>query len=410
VKSRPLRVAWLAPYDTQQLQPEVRFVRETWPHTSGWIVNLAKALVRQSDVDLHILTASSGILSHHNVSKDGMTFHVIRHTVPFTARGFPRYMRLDVVTRYVTLRRRMKQVLEALQPDIIHVHGTENGYALAVFDTDKPIIVSLQGLVSAIAPSSGSVFLHLQAQIERSVIRAARYVGTRTAWANDLVRGLNAAAILYHLPEAINPVFFSVSPRPKAANILMVGTIVQRKGIEDALAAMPLVIERCEGARLIVVGDGRADYVAQLQRTASAAGIGDHIEWLGRKTPEEIAELHAASTVLIHPSHVDNSPNSIAEAMASGLPVVASDAGGIPSMIEHGATGLLIPSRQHRQLAEAIIRLLNNPGQRHELARRARCVARERHFPGCVASTTLDAYRDVIERANGTASRPHQRH
>jgi glycosyltransferase involved in cell wall biosynthesis len=298
----------------------------------------------------------------------------------------------------------MKQVLEALQPDIIHVHGTENGYALAVFDTDKPIIVSLQGIISAIAPTSGSVFLHLQAQIERSVIRAAQYVGTRTAWANDVVRNLNATATLYHLPEAINPVFFGVSPRAETANILMVGSILQRKGIEDALAAMPVIIERCEGARLIVVGDGRADYVAKLQRKANAAGIGNRIEWLGRKTPEEIAGLHAASTVLIHPSHIDNSPNSVAEAMASGLPVVASDAGGIPSMIEHGVTGLLVPTRNHRRLAEAIITLLTNPAERLELAKRARCVARERHFPDCVAATTLRAYRDVIERATVAAS------
>ena len=74
------------------------------------------------------------------------------------------------------------------------------------------------------------------------------------------------------------------------------------------------------------------------------------------------------SAVLIHPSHIDNSPNSVAEAMASGLPVIASNVGGIPSMIENGVTGLLVEPRNHRQLAEAVISLLHNEAERKRLA------------------------------------------
>ncbi len=84
--------------------------------------------------------------------------------------------------------------------------------------------------------------------------------------------------------------------------------------------------------------------------------------------------------------------------MASGLPVVASDVGGIPSMIEHGATGLLAEPGNHRQLAEAIIALLDDEAYRKRLAGRAKQVAFERHFPSQVAEKTLNVYREIMAR------------
>ena len=140
------------------------------------------------------------------------------------------------------------------------------------------------------------------------------------------------------------------------------------------------------------------DYLKALKQRTISAGTANHIEWLGFKTADEIRALHSTSDVLIHPSHLDNSPNSVAEAMASGLPVVASNVGGIPSMIEHGVTGLLVEPRNHRQLAEAVISLLNDERERERLAKRARDVAFERHLPSKVARKTLSVYEDIISK------------
>ena len=127
-------------------------------------------------------------------------------------------------------------------------------------------------------------------------------------------------------------------------------------------------------------------------------GTGDHVEWLGSKTVEEIAALHGSSALLIHPSHVDNSPNSVAEAMVSGLSIVASNVGGIPSMIEHAVSGILVEPRNHRQLAEAVILLLHNEAERERLAKKAKEVAREQHLPPRVAEKTVSVYEDIIAR------------
>ena len=84
--------------------------------------------------------------------------------------------------------------------------------------------------------------------------------------------------------------------------------------------------------------------------------------------------------------------------MVSGLPVIASNVGGIPSMIENGATGLLVEPRNHRQLAEAVIALLHNEAERKRLASMAKEVAFERHLPSKVAEKTLSVYDDIVAK------------
>jgi glycosyltransferase involved in cell wall biosynthesis len=147
-----------------------------------------------------------------------------------------------------------------------------------------------------------------------------------------------------------------------------------------------------------VVGEGPPAYLAELKRRAQEIGVDGSIDWLGFKTAAEIAALHTRSALLIHPSHLDNSPNSVAEAMASGLPVIASNVGGIPSMIEHNRTGLLVAPRNHRELAQAMIALLRSRSERVRLAGAAKEVALARHLPGYVAEQTLHVYRDVLAK------------
>jgi len=173
---------------------------------------------------------------------------------------------------------------------------------------------------------------------------------------------------------------------------------VQRKGIEEALRAMRIVGAACPSAKLLVVGEGRPDYLEGLKQQTKSTGIEANVEWLGFKTADEIAALHALSAILIHPTYLDNSPNSVAEAMASRLPVIASNVGGIPSMIENGVTGLLIEPGNDRQLAEAIIALLHNEAERKRLASRAKEVAFERHLPSQVAEKTMSIYDDIITK------------
>jgi glycosyltransferase involved in cell wall biosynthesis len=393
-----VRIAWLGGYPLRLLQPELSILRRSQDHPASWIVNLARALSETDDLELHVITAGSGIRENQTITKHGITFHVMRHTFPFTIRGFPEYMPLDVMTRYTSLRKQVKKVILELQPKLIHVHGTEYGYGLAALATNFPTIVSIQGIVNLCARVSPSLVFRLQDPIELHVIRNAKYFGSRTAWANSFIRNLNNSATIYDLPEAVDDLFFRKVSKQSTENILMVGSVIQRKGIEDALDAMSIVVARCPSAKLLIVGDGKPDYLKELKQRTKYSQIETNVEWLGFKTAEEISALHAVSAVLIHPSHIDNSPNSVAEAMVSGLPVIASNVGGIPSMIENGVTGILVEPKNYCQLAEAVIALLHNKAQRMRLASRAKEVAFERHLPSKVAEKTVSVYADIVAK------------
>jgi glycosyltransferase involved in cell wall biosynthesis len=252
--------------------------------------------------------------------------------------------------------------------------------------------------VNLLAGVSPSFLYRRQAPLERHVIRTAKYFGSRTAWADTFIRNLNGTATIYDLPEAVNPFFFKIESDQSTPTILMVGSVEQRKGITEALRAMSIIAAAYSSAKLLVVGEGKPDYLEELKHLTRSIRIEANVQWLGFRTAEEIAALHAVSAMLIHPTYLDNSPNSVAEAMASGLPVIASNVGGIPSMIENGATGLLTESGNHRQLAEKIISLLRNEAEGRRLARRARKVALERHFPSAVAERTMNVYKDILNK------------
>jgi glycosyltransferase involved in cell wall biosynthesis len=89
--------------------------------------------------------------------------------------------------------------------------------------------------------------------------------------------------------------------------------------------------------------------------------------------------------------------------MVSGMPVIATNVGGIPSMVTDGETGLLVPPRNSQALAEKIVWLLTHPEERRRLGENARRVARDRHAPEKVATETLKAYREILNSSGSPA-------
>jgi glycosyltransferase involved in cell wall biosynthesis len=122
----------------------------------------------------------------------------------------------------------------------------------------------------------------------------------------------------------------------------------------------------------------------------------DDVECRGSLGAEELAQLFSESLCLLHPSYVDNSPNSVCEAQVAGLPVVATDVGGVRSLIDDEHTGLLC-TLQPTTIAQQALRLLHDPALRQRLATQAATVARQRHNPDVIVARTLATYRAVLQ-------------
>jgi glycosyltransferase involved in cell wall biosynthesis len=110
-----------------------------------------------------------------------------------------------------------------------------------------------------------------------------------------------------------------------------------------------------------------------------------------------IARLLEGTSVFVLPSLIENSPNSVAEAMCAGLPVVATNVGGIPSMVDDGVTGILVPPRDVGALSSAVIRLLEDRPLRQKIGAAAKERGRRLHAPGVVAQQSVETYREILE-------------
>nr|CCF78704.1 Glycosyl transferase, group 1 [Rubrivivax gelatinosus S1] len=159
-----------------------------------------------------------------------------------------------------------------------------------------------------------------------------------------------------------------------------------------AIRALALVRQRHPQARLSIAGTGpERDALVNL---AAELGVGDAVDFLGRLDREHMAALYVQADVALNPSTVDNMPNSVLEALACGVPVVSTDVGGVPYLVEHETTALLVPPRQPQALASAVCRVLEDP----DLASRLR-----HNGLACVDRYTWDAVRAQLEAVYGRA-------
>jgi len=141
-----------------------------------------------------------------------------------------------------------------------------------------------------------------------------------------------------------------------------------------ALRAFALIQQQRPDATLIVAGDGTQR--AQLESLADELRL-QNVQFVGRVSTAEMARLHATSDVCLNASNIDNMPVSIIECLSSGLPVVTTDAGGIPYIVQDGDTALIVRRDDPAAMAAAALRLLNEPGLAARLGRNGREACRK---------------------------------
>lgn len=177
--------------------------------------------------------------------------------------------------------------------------------------------------------------------------------------------------------------------------VITVGRLEEQKGIEFLLWAAALVLNRIPGCQFLIVGDGPDR--DSLQALASALEIADSVFFAGHRG--DVPELLKASSVFALASLWEGMPNALLEAMAAGLPVVATSVEGSSEVVESGVSGLLVEPRDVQGLAEALLRLLLNPEDATALANAAQHIAAEMFAKSRVVSAYDQLYRLLLVRA-----------
>lgn len=311
------------------------------------------------------------------------------------------------------------------RPDIIHLHGAESCYGLAVRHPDVPTVLSVQGSPTAIrrfylrgfdryllrSLSLGSLLkgrgpihyharMKAQATNEAAIMASVGHIAGRTEWDRRLASVMAPQAVYHRCDEPLRPAFYEASWRPGAAvpgRILCISGDYALKGVGTLLRAIDILRRIVPETSLVIAGvpPGSEDQRACV-RHARALGIEDRVTLPGEVDAETVAKLLTEASVFVNPSHIENSSNALCEAQLVGVPCVASSAGGLTTLADHGSAALLFQDGDAPALAGALLSLLSDRDEAAELGLRGRMLARTRHDRSRIRSQILSLYDEML--------------
>jgi glycosyltransferase involved in cell wall biosynthesis len=189
---------------------------------------------------------------------------------------------------------------------------------------------------------------------------------------------------------------------PLAPRLLSTRNLSYPYNVACTLRAFQLVQRRRPDASLTLVGSGADE--TRLRALASDLGL-RQVRFAGAVSPDAMPEFYAAHDLYVQSPDIDNMPASVIEAFASGLPVVSTEAGGVPYLLTHGDHGLLAPVGDHEALAAHVLRLLEQPALARRLAANAFAACRAFTWPA-VRDQWLRTYRSVSAPVLNQHSQP----
>ncbi|HXF51735.1 MAG TPA: glycosyltransferase [Dehalococcoidia bacterium] len=278
--------------------------------------------------------------------------------------------------RYLAHARRVARLVRDARPHLVHaLHLTSYGY-LAARSGVRPMLISVWGTDVLEAPGVSPVHEYFT----RFALRRADYVtATGLHLASATLTYLPASKPVTVVPYGVDLDRFRPQPRPTRDEPVVgyVGRLSPEKGLATLLRALAALQGRGVRWRATLVGDGPER--GALERLAARLGIADRVRFAGEASHDDVPSHLQAFDVFAMPSTWEGFGVAAVEAQAMELPVVASGVHGIPDVVAHGETGLLVPPGRPLALADALEALLTDRDRRVEMGRAGRRLVERRY-------------------------------
>ncbi len=392
----------------------------------GWITSAQKLLMANTDIMLGVCFQMKG--QPRKCVQEGVTYYPIE-PLKGTIRSNPWY----IVSNSRLYRQEEKhweyyygefrRVIEDFRPDIIHVFGSEFVNGLIVKVTEIPVLLHLQGIVNPIFDAflppamswrkyilsvSGLKAIverwlsrkawNISTYREREILSSVKYYMGRTAWDERVTKVLNPEAKYFFCNEVLRDEFYEGIPRQLPERLTIVTTISEPpyKGFDLVLKTAKLLKEN-----LIKDFDWRVYGVTDYEYMEKFCHIlheDVNIKMMGVATADELKRAELNATVYVHSSYIENSPNSLCEAQLLGVTCIATNVGGVPSLIQDGETGYLVPANDPYQIAYLIHQIYRNPELNIKMGLAAQQVARVRHDRKEIGKRIVEIYKEILEQ------------
>ena len=394
----------------------------------GWLSGISETLLEDEESEIEL-----GVCFPVGQEKDG----VCGEAGGLSYYGF--YEDTEHPENYdVELEGRLAKILEQFRPDVVHVFGSEFPHTLAmakVFGKRDRLLISMQGICSECAKSytigvpsavckkktfrdwlkkdnilqQQEKFV-LRGQNEKAALSLTGNVAGRTAWDKQVLKKLAKDAKYFKWNETLRSNFYG--KEWKLENCEKYSIFVSQgnytiKGLHFVLQAMPEILKRFPDTKLYVAGDKITAYSSlkdkikigtygqYLLQLISKNGLQEKVIFLGKQDAEEMCGQFLKSHVFLSASLIENSPNSVGEAMLLGVPVVSSEVGGVPSLFEGEKEGLFYPVEDTKKLSAQIVRIFEDDALAERLSGAAKVRAAKTHHPKTNYERLLEIYHEI---------------
>jgi glycosyltransferase involved in cell wall biosynthesis len=356
---------------------------------AGVAAALADGLAKAGN-EVHVATCVRGI---RRIEERTTAGGVVVHSVPSLGRlawliGFP----VEVAG--------VRTVLRAISPDIVHCH-TQTVYAEAALERGWPSVLTIHGLYER-------EILHMRPwrrvqgrrllRFERAALKRAKHIVCISEYLRREIGQVLDRKDVRLIENPIDDRWFDVWPQPEQGRVLYAGTVIHRKNLLYLLEAVRLLAGRGRCVHLVVAGSKSVEpeYFDRCMRFVEKNGLSGRVEFRGTLSTDGLLEEFSRANLLVLPSRQETAPMVISEAMAAGLPIVTTPAGGSAEMVEDGRSGFVAPFDDVEGLAVAIDKLISDLGLASSMGRHGRSQAELRFKCSAVVERTLAFYEDIL--------------
>lgn len=411
-----MKVLWLAP--TPSLY-QANSKYNSLYNGGGWISSLEKLIYKSKDIDLAI-----GFFMDNEPFKSVQNDHT--YYPISTSKN-----KVEKILNKLSFDRSTKKELENIikviddfKPDMIHIFGTEYSFGLISKLTKVPIVIHIQGILNpydnAFFPPNDNLLNHfLDGNIKNfiNVYRTKRsfelggkrevevmescpnYTG-RTNWDFSVSRIYNNQSKYYHINEVLRDEFYDtelpIKQSFEVGNKLKLITTISKVPYKafDLILKTAQILKEHVGLDFQWDVYGIQDY-KYWEKKLNIKSADVNVNCNGIINAKGLREKLISSDIYIHPSYIDNSPNSLCEAQILSLPIISTNVGGISSLIDDNKSGMLCPANDPYTLAYKINLLFENQILRKELGEQGRTEALERHNKETILNNIVLMYNDL---------------
>jgi len=395
----------------------------------GWVAGLADAIQNRKEenaLELGVCFPTASPMENFKGEVDGIRYYSF-----FEDSRNPHKYRAEYETS-------LRSIVEDFKPDLVHLFGTEYPHTLAMtkaFPHSNRLLVGMQGVCFEYALvytkglpekivkrslfrdmvkrdnilSQQRKFIQRGVHEKEALIKIGNVCG-RTDFDYKAVKEINKNNTYYFMNETLRTNFYGKEWNLKKCrpySIFVSQGDYPIKGLHFLLRAMPAILTSFPKTQVYVAGDVITRYTTWKEKLKiSSYGkyihdliienkLQNHITFLGKLDAISMCNQFLESHLFLSPSVIENSPNSVGEAMLLGMPVVSSEVGGVSSMLTHEKEGLLYPCENTEQLAFSVIRIFENEQLAEKLALAARRRALITHDPETNYCRLMEVYYDI---------------